>query len=397
MSTVSIGTQPSKHASLWLDALRGLAALGVFASHWRDCLFQDYSQLHTHTLLSAAAYFASGLGHQWVVVFFVLSGYLVGGSVLRQVTQQRWSWREYALNRLTRLYIVLIPALLLGDLIDLAGLRFFGASDVYTAHHGMRLMVAAPSSHLSLTALFGNYLFLQGILVPVFGTNGPLWSLSYEFWYYVAFPMLFFALWKRTSLVGRVLNLAGLCAVLVFVGWKISAMGLIWLMGVGIHWLPAVPHFSKPLRVVGLSSVIVLTLGCLACCKGSHSAFSDYILGIAIVLMVYGILHWTTDSPSGWVRGIIQYSAKSSYTLYLVHLPFLLLLTAWIGQARWEPTPRTVFYATLVFLIVLTYVHTVYLLFEKHTDEVRLWLRSSLHRSSPRSERMSSTEVIRAA
>jgi peptidoglycan/LPS O-acetylase OafA/YrhL len=69
--------------------------------------------------LIAAAYLITGLGHQWVIVFFVLSGYLVGGSVLRSVAVNHWSWRVYLLNRLTRLYAVLIPALVFGGLLDL--------------------------------------------------------------------------------------------------------------------------------------------------------------------------------------------------------------------------------------------------------------------------------------
>lgn len=392
-----VATAPSEHVSLWFDALRGIAALGVFTSHWRDCLFQDYSQLHHHNPLIASAYFVSGLGHQWVIVFFVLSGYLVGGSVLRQALQGRWSWREYMLNRLTRLYIVLIPALLLGGLIDLAGLRFFGTSDVYTAHHGMRLMVSVPARQVTLEILLGNYLFLQGVLVPVFGTNGPLWSLSYEFWYYIAFPLLFFALWKRSSIAVRLLSFIGLCAVLMFVHQKIALMGLIWLMGMAIHWLPDARSFIQLQRLIGLASAIAITVGCLAWCKESRSPLSDYVLGLAIVLLLYCILHGATASPSGWVRRVIQYSARSSYTLYLVHLPLLILITAWIGQPRRQPTLRTLFCATPVLVGVLLYSHAVYLMFEKHTSKVRMWLRSGPRRRALESKATSSTEVVPAA
>ena len=383
------------HSSLWLDALRGVAALGVFTSHWRDCFFRDYSQLYVHNPLIAAAYFVSGIGHQWVIVFFVLSGYLVGGSVLRQTLQGRWSWREYALHRLTRLYVVLIPALLLGGAIDLIGLRFFGASDVYTAHHGMKLMFEAPASRVTVDTLLGNYLFLQLILVPVFGSNGPLWSLSYEFWYYLAFPLLFFALWKRSSIARKALSLVGLFAVLLFVRWKIAAMGLIWLMGVAIHWLPAARGLSLARRRVGLAVAFALTVECLAWCKQSHSPLSDYVLGIAIMLLVYSIVHWVTVSPTGWTRTMIQYSARSSYTLYLVHLPPLILLTACIGQPRWEPNIKTLCYSLLVFIAVLAYAGIVYLLFEKHTDAIRRWLQRNLIRKAPINN--SRVEIIRAA
>jgi len=111
---------PDGAASAHLDALRGIAAVGVCLSHLRDFFFQDYPQVPHHSVLLALTYVATGLGHQWVIVFFVLSGYLVGGSVLRSMSLDRWSWRDYLLRRGTRLYAVLVPALALGGLLDLA-------------------------------------------------------------------------------------------------------------------------------------------------------------------------------------------------------------------------------------------------------------------------------------
>jgi hypothetical protein len=40
-----------------------------------------------------------------------------------------------------------------------------------------------------------NAFFLQTIAGPTFGSNGPLWSLAYEWWYYVLFPLVLAALW----------------------------------------------------------------------------------------------------------------------------------------------------------------------------------------------------------
>ena len=57
--------------------------------------------------------FIVGQGHTAVIIFFVLSGYLVGKHVYLAFNTGRWSWREYAIKRLSRLWIVLIPALIL--------------------------------------------------------------------------------------------------------------------------------------------------------------------------------------------------------------------------------------------------------------------------------------------
>ena len=59
-------------------------------------------------------YVLTGAGHQAVIIFFVLSGYLISGSIYRMISACRWSWRKYLTHRLVQLWIVPFPALLLG-------------------------------------------------------------------------------------------------------------------------------------------------------------------------------------------------------------------------------------------------------------------------------------------
>ena len=47
---------------------------------------------------------------------------------------------------------------------------------------------SAIAQALTAPVFLGNAAFLQRILVPELGTNGPLWSLANEFWYYLLFP-----------------------------------------------------------------------------------------------------------------------------------------------------------------------------------------------------------------
>ena len=110
-----------------LDLLRGITAFLVLAGHLRASAFQSYATLQETGIPSSvpveeAFYFMTGLGHQAVIVFFALSGFLVGGKALRDILAGRFSWRCYLLRRLTRLWIVIIPALLLTLLLDDAGL-----------------------------------------------------------------------------------------------------------------------------------------------------------------------------------------------------------------------------------------------------------------------------------
>jgi peptidoglycan/LPS O-acetylase OafA/YrhL len=43
------------------------------------------------------------------------------------------------------------------------------------------------AEHLGFSTFVGNLLQLQTIVVSSLGSNGPLWSLANEWWYYVLF------------------------------------------------------------------------------------------------------------------------------------------------------------------------------------------------------------------
>lgn len=136
--------------SVHLDALRGLAALAVFWGHLRALLFVEFNAVDRKSAGVKAAYFLDGFGHLAVMVFFVLSGYLISASVIRAHAQGRWSWSWYGLNRATRLYVVLIPALLLTVVWDQAGMRLWGSGTVYELslyyHHIITLPVRATET-----------------------------------------------------------------------------------------------------------------------------------------------------------------------------------------------------------------------------------------------------------
>src|ERR1700744_2946758 len=124
------------NASVLLDLMRALAALVVCVEHWRNFFFVDYNQVHDHRALFAVFYILTGAGHQAVVIFFVLSGYLISGSIFRLVESGKWSWRLYLTHRLVRLWIVLLPALVLGAILDNTGLALQLAPALYAGRTG---------------------------------------------------------------------------------------------------------------------------------------------------------------------------------------------------------------------------------------------------------------------
>lgn len=388
---------PRGSPSVHLDALRGFAAFSVLISHWRDAFYLDYSQIGHHNPLIGAAYLLTGLGHQWVIVFFVMSGYLVGSSVLRAVDMGTWSWRAYLLARLTRLYIVLLPALLLGGVLDWTGMNIAGADVVYNGHSGMHTLAFDMRSSLTLPTFVANSLFLQTIVlpgagghpVPTFGSNGPLWSLCNEFWYYLAFPLLVLLLAKPPSLHTtkegshrrgvswwlRVICGLGLLCWVWFVGAEIALLGISWLMGVLIGYLPPFPAGRSWTR--GLVVMLALTLlgGGLVLNKTWPTRVSELIVGGVVTFLIWVTLYCATAPlPESYVR-LAQRSAHSSYTLYLVHVPLLIFFKASLHLPRAVPGWHMFLVSIGLLIAVLLYAQLVYELFEKRTTTVRNWIK----------------------
>lgn len=374
---------PTSSPSVHLDALRGFAAFSVLLNHWRDAFFVDYPDLPHHNPATAVAYLAAGLGHQWVIVFFVMSGYLVGGSVLRSITAGRWSWRSYLLARLTRLYVVLVPALLLGWAIDQAGMHITGTEAIYGGQSGMHALTIDVHGTSSPGTLLGNSLFLQTIALPgmngrrvsTFGSNGPLWSLCNEFWYYMAFPLLVLVVAGR-SWRTRVGCGVSLLALGWFVGSGILLLGISWLMGAIIPFLPRMSPRSSWLRAVIIASAVAFLAGGLVLGKSHGGSLSaDLILGVAVTFLIWVVLYCATaPTPQMYLR-LARRAARSSYTLYLVHLPLVVFLKSVLHLPRSNPSVHTILVGVTIFFAVLLYAQVVYEIFEKNTDRIRSWVK----------------------
>jgi peptidoglycan/LPS O-acetylase OafA/YrhL len=363
----------AKRTSVHLDVIRGVSAVAVLLYHLRGLFFVDYPFLVRKSLLSNGLYAVTGYGHQAVIVFFVLSGYFIGASVMESVGRRRWSWRTYLVSRLTRLQLVLFPALVLGAIWDRIGMRIHEAAPLY---YGALYKFNGPSVALRSTVpvFLGNFFFLQSIVSPVFGSNGPLWSLSYEFWYYIVFPALILAMaaWVGTRI--RILYAVLALFLFWFVGMQISFYFLIWLAGALVGRLQRATKFRTRSLALPLAAALIF-LGSLAWCRThrlSSDLVTDYIVAICFALWLYTLLLGSREDASpAYVHGAKKL-AGFSYTLYLTHFPVLLLLRGLLNPpGNWQPDPRHLAYALGIGLLILTYAYCVAEFTEARTASVR--------------------------
>lgn len=170
-------------AFFWADVLRFVAAMLVVMEHSRDLLFLTLVEVGNLSVPWKVFYFLTGFGNEAVIVFFVLSGFWITSAVSRRIERTDF-WRTYLIDRLSRLLIVLVPVLMLGAVLDLTSIHLLGSQYVDVTSGALTVQRPVIDS-LGPGVLIGNLLFLQKLVFPTFGSNGPLWSLAYEFWYYI--------------------------------------------------------------------------------------------------------------------------------------------------------------------------------------------------------------------
>ncbi len=379
-STTWMPRKLSTSASASLDILRAVAACAVMLGHLRTLFFVDFRHLESKSLSLEAFYFMTGFGHQSVMVFFVLSGFLISSTVIRSHILGNWSWRDYAINRATRLYVVLVPGLLLGFFWDRFGSWQFAAKGLYI-HPLQDLGTSVPLQNLTAGAFFGNLLFLQTILCATFGSNGPLWSLANEFWYYVLFPV---ALGAGLAWAARRIGLAmalTIFAVLlgIFLGVDKLIGFLIWLAGCALLlFYSKVRMLSRLPALAALFLFSALLVGILYASRTvwKDPGLNDLAVGFAFTLFLFAVLQTATGEATPGYSVIAREFAGFSYSLYVLHFPLLLFLRAWIvPPQRWQPTPAHLLLAAGVAILCLFFAWAVSLVTERKTSEARKWVK----------------------
>jgi len=312
----------NRGVSIWLDVLRVGATLVVLLSHWAYPRFTDgrYGFLRDWNVGSDA-----------VVMFFVISG-----CVIAYAAQRDAGAGPFAFNRLTRLWSVMLPALVLSFVFDIIG---YGIDP--TAYPSTFYQPLGLSEYMARGISFSNEWGAFGRLR--LGTNGPLWSLSYEAAYYLLFGIVMFTHGvRRIALVVFALLLAGLDIILLMPAWLMGVALWHWLKTHGttglsarFAWLMALagPGLYVMCHVVGVPEMLAgMTANWLGVDHaGRVFGFSDeflwnFLIGVFTVMHIIGMSVVFQGKARGY-QGV-RWLAGASFSIYVVHYPTLHLLDA---------------------------------------------------------------------
>lgn len=370
--------QYRKSSESHLDLLRTTAALLVLAGHCRILLFRDYPTLVNPSCPLRVLYFLTGLGKTSVMVFFVLSGYLVTSSTLRSIACGRWSLGPYLNQRITRLMVVLFPALVLCWFWDTLGFHLF-PHGFYDGSIYTNAISGQLAQRRGLWTFLQNCVFLQGITSKTYGSNDPLWSLSYEFWYYIFLIPVVNA--YRLKSLRSVVSSVGLLSVgFWFVGPQIGSYFIIWCLGAAVAFV--VHHWPKHLsdKAEAWAAVLLGVVICLVRFRFlAEGFFGDVTIATASAFFIYTSINSARTCRSNLMTRAVQNAAGWSYSLYLFHMPFLIFLSSVFLRGRqWYPDAPHLVWSFLVMSSVIVYVYSLSIVTERHTNTIRLLLNRRL-------------------
>jgi peptidoglycan/LPS O-acetylase OafA/YrhL len=297
-----------KRESIYLDLLRSLAALTVVIGHAAS----EFPLPHIYIW-----------GHEAVIAFFVLSGYVICNVADTRETDAR----RFIVARLARLWSVLVPAMVLTFACDTAG-RNFGHTAAY-AH--------VPVDHL-LIRVSAVLVFLSETWVSIQPlSNGVVWSLCAEFWYY-----MIFAAWVFTP-PGR-LRLALVASACALAGHKALLLLPIWLMGVALQrWRPLRRLGPRTGAAVFAGSFVIIAAILLSgisqplthVMEGwvgpwiyrqlaqARIFWFDWVLGALFTAHLAGARVVMAHVPIERIAAPIRACAGVSFAAYLFHVPLL--------------------------------------------------------------------------
>ncbi|MFV0644556.1 MAG: acyltransferase family protein [Sphingomonadaceae bacterium] len=361
-STIVATTGRKTQHYIFLDGLRGVAALAVLFLHWLEG--HGY-QLFGSSLLA-------------VDFFFMLSGFVVTHAYQKRLRAEGRG-TLFLRQRLIRLYPVIVLGLLLGVV------RFS--------------VLSWQETGTFLTQKIALELFAGLLMIPMtlasapdfFPLDNPLWSLHFEFIAYIAFWLFMFRSSSRTLAVIAVIAAAG-CFL-----WARATFGA---DPVPFPSLDHVSGYINGLSRVAFSFTLGMLLyrgiermGTVALPHGRWLALllilplilpRSYVPPLAVMVLLglifpYIIFAGSRVQQHHGLTRIEKFMGDVSYPLYALHVPLLWMMSGTMKKLGPGFTENPVWNGLFILPVTIAFSYAAFVLYDK---PLRAWLgRRYAHRA----------------
>lgn len=344
-----------------LEGIRGLAALYVLIHHSRTALTQSYNsglklypeQYEWYDKLMVYFFSLFKFGHEAVIVFFVLSGFVIH---LKQTkpsySYPNFNWKNYFKKRLIRIYPPFLASMILCVLRDyvltlIDSVEFAGIFDKYT-----------------INSLINNLLLIPG--TEPWGYNYPSWSLKHEWVFYILYPFVLYL--NHNNFKITILIILGLY-ISYLLGYSIPFIGevaytfVVWNFGVLIAHYYNKQDF-KYFKYFPLFIIITVIY------VPTYALFNSYaIKDILFGLIMAGFLSFLLITKNKLVLNSLNkltWLGAFSYSIYILHYPLLNLyqsLFYYINHTN--KLPYHLWHVVIFTLISLPLIYLIYYFTER--------------------------------
>lgn len=353
-----------------LDGLRGIAALYVLFNHARGNLFiggakyeriKDIASWSLNEKLYFSAIQLTSLGKEFVILFFVLSGFSIAYSLNKGHLKS-----QFYLRRVIRIYPPYVFALAWAFIVF-----------KYLQHFApMALAPGSQSVFHSLKSTILNFLYVDnGSLIAQF------WSLKYEVLFYILIPL--FILKRDFYLIASLI-----IEIISFIlNWRNVTGGLIltrfildynFYFAIGIfcfhyynrirRYLIFKSKFSFYLAAIVLFLIIVIFKFWVG---DGENKITFFLASLFSVIMIFNFLYYKLQNRFLIFFGKISYSTYISHFASIILLLGIFLQTGIINST--DIQNKFLWLTAVPFALVISYVF--YLIIEKPTKQLLNRLR----------------------
>lgn len=294
-----------------MNGLRGIAIIGITLFHMFPNVFKG--------------------GYLGVVLFFVLTGFLMVITNKKKMENKEFSVIKFYVSRIKRLY----PPLLVMVFTTL-GIYFFLAND---SLRGMKMQV------LSIFAGFNNFWQISQSLdyfTRIANTSpfSHLWFLSIEMQFYLIFPLLLFGLYKLEEKKGKsntiktmlgvtvafalimpILYLRGVNVTRLYYGTDTRIYAL--FAGMLLGWIYTKEEETKKNFYISLSLIGILAVSYFIF-AGKMPIVYLLVLALTTILSMF-LIEKTANSSVSLDVPILDWIGRHSYEIYLWQYPVIYL------------------------------------------------------------------------
>lgn len=300
-------TYPAHLASL--TRMRFFAALWVVVYHWRAPWSVDIDAL---TQLFA-------MGRFGVDLFFILSGFVLTHVYVAQREQGHFDFPNFIIARFARIWPLHVATIIMLAIVGLA------ASQLNLPFDAERFAVADLPANILMVHAWG--------FAPNLSWNGPSWSISAEWFAYLAFPAYLMA---AIRLKHRPWVLLSIAVVMFFMLDRVHLQlfgetlpmateryGVIriipeFLIGVALYRLGQAYRLPRTTARLALLGTVFVYLW------AAHAAWDDRLialLGAPLIFLLAELDRCASEQDSG----VLTYLGDISYAVYMLHVPFFMV------------------------------------------------------------------------